>query len=75
MTDRPQKRKAGSRQPKDQLLQLRVGALEKQGFEDAAAVTGLGLSAWVRERLRRAAIKDLEEAGRPVAFLPPIDED
>lgn len=75
MAKRPTSRRAGSVQRKDELLQLRVGALEKRAFEDAASVTGLALSAWVRERLRRAAIRDLEEVGRPIPFIEPNDED
>jgi hypothetical protein len=42
---------------------------EKQAFKDAAELAGLPLSTWVRERLRRAAREELEEAHRPVAFL------
>ena len=75
MAKRRAQRRVGSGQRKDDLLQLRVGALEKRAFEDAADVTGLALSAWVRERLRRAAIRDLEEAGRPVAFIQPLYEE
>jgi hypothetical protein len=44
--------------------------LEKRAFVDAADLAGLSLSSWVRERLRRAARAELNEAGKPVAFLP-----
>ena len=54
---------------KAKVLQVRMGAVEKQAFEEAAELAGLALSAWVRERLRLAARKELDEAGRPVAFL------
>lgn len=50
-------------------LEVRLEPAEKEAFKEAADVVGLALSAWVRERLRRAARKDLEEAGREVPFL------
>lgn len=54
---------------KDDLLQVRVGPLEKQGFQKAAALAGIGVSAWARERLRRAAMRELDEAAQPIPFL------
>jgi uncharacterized protein (DUF1778 family) len=61
------------RPPKDQarrrLLEVRLDESEKQAFKDAAELSGLGLSTWVRERLRQVARRELEEAGRKVAFL------
>ena len=54
---------------KDGLLQVRVGAAEKTAFSAAADLSGLDLSAWVRERLRQAARKELEESGHAVPFL------
>lgn len=54
-------------------LETRVDAAEKQAFKDAAELAGIPLSAWVRERLRRAAVRELEEAALPIAFLPPIE--
>jgi hypothetical protein len=56
---------------KAESLQIRVGVAEKQSFQDAADLAGLALSAWVRERLRRVARVELQEADRPVAFLDP----
>jgi uncharacterized protein (DUF1778 family) len=50
-------------------LDIRLLAAEKQAFRDAANLAGLDLSAWVRERLRRLARKELEAAGQSVAFL------
>jgi hypothetical protein len=41
----------------------------KIAFRDAARIAGIPMSAWVRERLRRAATRELEDAGREVAFL------
>jgi len=40
-----------------------------QAFKDAATLAGMAVSVWVRERLRRAARKELEDADKPVAFL------
>ncbi len=54
---------------KVEYLEVRLEVAEKQAFKDAADLAGLPLSTWVRERLRRTARKELEEAGRPVAFL------
>ena len=54
---------------KSDYLEIRLGSAEKQAFKDAAELAGLGVSAWVRERLRRIAAKELQDAGRPVAFL------
>lgn len=42
---------------------------EKEAFKSAADIAGISLSSWVRERLRRIAVRELEEAARPVAFL------
>lgn len=50
-------------------LDIRLLAIEKQAFRDAADLAGLDLSAWVRERLRMSARKELEAAGQAVAFL------
>lgn len=51
------------------LIQLRVRADEKQGFEDAARLSGLSLSAWMRERLRGTARTELANAGQAVVFV------
>lgn len=53
----------------DDNLEIRVESTEKQAFKDAAALAGIPVSTWVRERLRRAAVRELEEAARPIAFL------
>lgn len=42
---------------------------EKEAFKDAADLAGVSLSAWVRERLRQIASRELGKAARPVAFL------
>jgi hypothetical protein len=54
---------------KGELLQIRLSAKEKLAFRESAELAGLAISAWVRERLRRAAVRELEEAARPIAFL------
>jgi hypothetical protein len=53
-------------------LEVRLEPVEKQAFRDAANAAGLPLSAWVRERLRRVARKELEEIGQPIAFMQNI---
>jgi hypothetical protein len=58
--------------PKNEVLQIRITDSEKQGFELAAALAGISLSSWVRERLRLTAIRELESAGRHVPFVPEI---
>ena len=59
----------GSAKRKAEMLQVRLNAGEKTAFEDAAGLAGIALSAWVRERLRLNAARELEAASRPVAFL------
>jgi hypothetical protein len=50
-------------------VEVRMSAAEKQGFKDAAELAGIPMSAWIRERCRSAAIRELEEAGRNIPFL------
>jgi antitoxin component of RelBE/YafQ-DinJ toxin-antitoxin module len=54
---------------KEQVLQIRLDEREKQGFLAAAEIAGIPLSSWVRERLRLAAIRDLESAGQQIPFI------
>ena len=54
---------------KTDLIQVRMTTDEKLSFEKAAAVGGLTLSAWVRNRLRAAALNDLQRAGVKVPFV------
>lgn len=54
---------------KEEYLEVRLGAAEKKAFQDAAVASGMALSAWVRDRLRRASRKELEDLEKPVAFL------
>jgi predicted HicB family RNase H-like nuclease len=50
-------------------LEIRLNEHEKRAFQEAAQISGISVSTWVRERLRRAVIRELEEAGRPATFL------
>ena len=54
---------------KSEFIKLRLERNEKQAFLDSADLAGVSLSAWMRERLRKAARMELEEAGRQIAFL------
>jgi uncharacterized protein (DUF1778 family) len=63
---RPKKPKGTA---KEEYLELRLDAAEKQAFKDAAELSGMAMSVWVRERLRKVAKKELEDADRPIAFL------
>jgi uncharacterized protein (DUF1778 family) len=53
-------------------MKIRVAPDEKAAFAEAADLAGISLSAWMRERLRAAAIRELEGAGRPVSFVQRI---
>jgi hypothetical protein len=50
-------------------LDLRVSELERQGFKEAADISGIPLSAWIRQRLRWASTKELKDMGKDVPFL------
>jgi hypothetical protein len=50
-------------------LDIRLELEEKQAFKDAAQISGAPLSVWVRERLRQAAIRELEAVGHPISFF------
>lgn len=55
--------------PKTETLKFRLQETELVAFSRAAELAGLPLSAWVRERLRLAAIRELESAGQKVPFV------
>ncbi|NQU85558.1 MAG: hypothetical protein HQ541_07340 [Mariniphaga sp.] len=57
---------------KDEQIIIRVSSIEKQGFERAANLSGIGLSAWARQKLRSASIKEHQEIGEKAIFLTPI---
>lgn len=54
---------------KQEVVMLRLSTDEKLGFREASDLAGIGLSTWIRERLRRAAIRELEEVGRAAPFI------
>ena len=67
-TGRGRPRKDASSAKSESIL-LRMAPAEKIAFKEAANLAGLPLSAWVRERLRLTARRELEESGKPIAFL------
>ena len=54
---------------KTEYIEIRCEVGEKQSFRDAADAAGMPMSGWIRDRLRRAARKELEDLDKPVAFL------
>jgi hypothetical protein len=58
---------------KGDYLELRLAPLEKQAFRQAAEIAGIPLAAWARERLRRSATRELEEAGFIVPFIKAME--
>lgn len=64
----------GAGKTKATFLQVRLDEAEKRAFNEAAELSGLALSAWVRERLRLLARRELEKAGRPIPFFKPPAE-
>jgi hypothetical protein len=62
---------------KTETVLVRVTPAEKAGLTQAAELAGIPLSAWVRERVRLAAIRELEGVGRRVPFVAsvPMEED
>ena len=65
-------RRKGSGKLKSASLLVRVEPSEKDAFSIAADLAGIAVSAWVRERLRWAAIKELQAADRQVPFLADV---
>jgi hypothetical protein len=57
---------------KQEYMELRLDVAEKEAFFKAAELAGMSLSGWVRDRLRRASKKELQENDMPVAFLDRI---
>jgi uncharacterized protein (DUF1778 family) len=56
---------------KSEWLKIRISPDEKRAFQQAADAAGISLSAWMRERLRRAAAAELEMMNVPIPFYPP----
>lgn len=57
---------------KTETLQARCTAAEEQGFKLAAAIAGIRISVWVRERLRESAIRELKRVRQRALFIPNI---
>lgn len=53
---------------KTETVEVRMRPEQKQAFREAAELAGIPLSAWIRERLRRAARIELIEARRSTPF-------
>lgn len=64
------KKKSSDKQT--EVLPIRLSLTEKEGFQLAADISGISLSSWARERLRLTAIRELEQAGRHVPFIPSV---
>jgi hypothetical protein len=52
---------------KREYLEIRIEAADKKTFRDAAELAGMDLSAWVRERLRGVAHRELSKNSRAPA--------
>lgn len=57
---------------KTETIQIRLTKSEKAAFGEAAELAGIALSSWVRERLRLAAIRELEAAGHRIGFVESV---
>lgn len=71
--NRMKKGRPKAKTPKAELVHIRLSRTEKQGFREAAELSGVGLSTWIRQRLRSAAIRELEGAGRRAPFVSPFE--
>ena len=68
-TKRRGRPKKGSAERKTASLLLKMEDREKAGFAAAAELAGAPLSVWIRERLRIAAVAELQKGGLTVPFL------
>ena len=57
---------------KDEQVLIKLSETEKEAFKRAAEISGIGFSAWARQVMRTAAIKELQNAGEKILFLTPI---
>jgi hypothetical protein len=67
----PGRPKKSSHELKLEYLDVRLDGSEKNAFKAAADLAGLPVSAWVRDRLRAAARRELLESGQAVPFHKP----
>lgn len=51
---------------------IKLSEAEKISFKRASEISGIGFSAWARQVLRTAAIKELQNAGEKIIFLEPV---
>ena len=54
---------------KDYNLQVRLTQAERETLNAVSTACGLSVSAWVRDRLRKAAREELQSSGIKVPFL------
>ena len=59
---------------KSEIIKIRVEPQEKDAFQQSAEIAGIPLSNWIRERLRKAARIELEDARRTIPFLKQWEE-
>ncbi len=57
-----------SDQLQTETLDVRITDAEKQAFKSAAELVGMPVSMWVRQRLKRNAAKELQDAGQEIPF-------
>lgn len=57
---------------KDNQVLIKLSEPEKEGFKRAAEISGIGFSAWARQVMRSAAIKELQNAGEKIIFLETV---
>jgi uncharacterized protein (DUF1778 family) len=70
--NQPKKRgrpKKSSQELQTAYLDMRITEAEKKAFKEAAELSGLSLTGWIRERLRSASRRELIESGKQVPFL------
>lgn len=56
---------------KDSQFLIRVSEEELKAFKRASEISGIGLSAWARQKLRVAAVQELQAIGEKIPFLTP----
>jgi len=76
MTKKPRQGVANKRSQnvKDVPLNIRVSGPEKAAFVRASEIAGVPLSSWMRERLRIAAMRELDNIGEVAPFFLALEE-
>jgi hypothetical protein len=71
MAKKQRQKVAGKRsaERKNVPLNIRVTDPEKAAFQRAAEIAGVGVSTWMRERLRIAAMRELDNIGEVAPFF------